>query len=117
MGRNRRLATALLDLTVVLGVEPLTTERQLLFFKHLAGVDIDALVWACDEAARTCEFFPVPATLRRLASMAPRKRMPPVERPALPAATYYEDGVRRFQEIIDSLVDDWGPPTTRRGNA
>jgi hypothetical protein len=89
----------------------------LLFVKHLAGVDIGALEWACDQAAKRCRFFPVPAELRDFASQAPRKVLPPIERPMLPDATYYEDGSKRLQEIIDSLVDDWGPPTTRHGRA
>ena len=111
------LLAALLELTVMLGVPALTTERQLLFIKHLDNVSIDCLVWACEEAGRVCEYFPVPAVLRKLASQAPRQFLPPVERLALPEATRWEDGSRKFAEIMASFGDDWGLPTTRRGNA
>jgi hypothetical protein len=107
---------ALMELTVTLDTPPLTTERQLLFLRALDNVSIDCLVWACEEAGRVCEYFPVPAVLRKLASQAPRICLPTFpEQLALPPATYYEDGSRRIQEIIDSLVVDWGLPTTRSG--
>jgi hypothetical protein len=80
-------------------------------------VDINALEYACERAAKECEFFPVPAVIRKLASQVPRSLLPPIDRLKLPEGTYYEDGARKLAEIVASFGDDWGLPTTRRGNA
>jgi hypothetical protein len=88
------------------------------YLEALEDVNIGPLMWAFRQAAKECEFFPKPVYLRRLANQCPRELLPaPDQRPMLPEGTYYEDGSRRLQEIIDGLVDDWGLPTTRTGRA
>lgn len=45
--------------------------RQAVYLEALDGVHTQNLIWACNQAAKTCEFFPVPAKLIEIAKRAP----------------------------------------------
>lgn len=71
MEENKRRLNALLDLADIFDAK-FGEARQLGYLEALKGVSVERLVWACREAAKVCEFFPVPARLIELSYSAPR---------------------------------------------
>jgi hypothetical protein len=105
MDRDERIILALLELADTMGYE-FSPSRYVGYIRAFEGLDVDRVVWACVEAAKTCDYFPNPAVIRRLTEQAPRPQLP-LNRPALPQGTYYENGSRKLAEILE-MFDRWG---------
>lgn len=76
------------------------------YLKALAGIRIEALEFACEQAASSCRFMPVPVELRELT----RGYKPPpfVPKALLPDLTPPEESRRRLQELFDTLNGRYG---------
>lgn len=80
--------------------------RYVGYHRALAGVKIEALEFACEQAAQTFRFMPVPVELKELT----RGYKPPpfVPKALLPDLTPPEESKRRLQELFDTLNGKYG---------
>jgi hypothetical protein len=84
----------------------LSPELQDDYYQALNNLPIERLEWAARHLFSTKTWFPMPCEIREAAIQAPANVIPRVilEQKALPEASYYEDGSKKLQSIIDSLV-------------
>jgi hypothetical protein len=84
--------------------------RQAVFMEALAMVHTQNLIWACNQAAKECEFFPVPARIIEIAKRAPKlPQLSDLKKTALPEFTeqQHEDAAKKLDEILNGL-NQWG---------
>lgn len=82
-------------------------ELQEDYYEALSDIPIQKIEWAAKHLFAENTWFPMPKEIRTAAMIAPSSVMPQInlQQKALPSATYYEDGSRKLQEILDSLGD------------
>ena len=80
--------------------------RQEIYLDALECYSPESISWACDEAIKLCDFFPVPAQIIELAKQAPRKRLPPEQRLDY-TPEQHEDASARFDELA-KMFKNWG---------
>ena len=116
MERNKQVLTLLLEMTVALGIEPLSVKRQALYLRHLANWSVEDLRWACDRAVQECRFpiMPLPGVLIDYARAAPRRQIQgDLTRTALDHTTSYND--KLAEEAINAVMALFPDDFDRKG--
>lgn len=74
--------------------------RQDAYLDALAHVRAEHLEWACAEAVKRCEYFPVPKTLIELSNMVPRER---VKQITAYTTGNHEEEKQQFDKLMEMI--------------
>lgn len=96
----------------MLGIEPLSAERQVLYLRALAKWSVPEIRYACNKAAEECRYpvMPIPGVLIDYARSMPRRQLRgDLNRPALDHTTSYNEKLadESIRAVMALFPDDF----------